>query len=28
MALKYGNRWIKRAFELITLLISVKLMLG
>lgn len=28
MAMKYGNRWIKRAFEVITLLISVKLIWG
>jgi len=28
MAMKYGNRWIKRAFEIITLLISVKLIWG
>jgi len=28
LAIKHGNRWIKRAFELVTLLISVKLLLG
>ncbi|NQY25840.1 MAG: sulfite exporter TauE/SafE family protein [Piscirickettsiaceae bacterium] len=28
MAIKYGSRWIKRAFEVITLLISVKLIWG
>lgn len=28
LAIKHGNRWIKRAFEVITLLVSVKLILG
>jgi hypothetical protein len=28
LAIKHGNRWIKRAFEVITLLVSVKLVLG
>ena len=28
LAIKSGNRWIKRAFELVTLLIGVKLILG
>jgi len=28
LAIKHGNRWIKRAFELVTLLISVKLLWG
>lgn len=28
LAIKHGNRWIKRAFELVTLLISAKLLLG
>lgn len=28
LALKHGNRWIKRAFEVVTLLISVKLIWG
>lgn len=28
MALRYGNRWIKRAFEVVTLLISIKLLIG
>lgn len=28
MALRYGNRVIKRAFEVVTLLISIKLLLG
>lgn len=28
LAIKHGNRWIKRAFELVTLLISVKLIWG
>jgi uncharacterized membrane protein YfcA len=28
LAIKSGNRWIKRAFELVTLLIGVKLVLG
>lgn len=28
LALKYGNRWIKRAFESVTILISIKLLLG
>ena len=28
MAMKYGNRWIKRSFEVITLLISIKLIWG
>ncbi|WP_438971294.1 sulfite exporter TauE/SafE family protein [Methylophaga sp.] len=28
LALKHGNRWIKRAFEIVTLLISVKLIWG
>lgn len=28
LAINYGNRWIKRAFEVVTMLISVKLLLG
>jgi uncharacterized membrane protein YfcA len=28
MALRYGNQWIKRAFEIVTLLISIKLLIG
>jgi uncharacterized membrane protein YfcA len=28
LAIKSGNRWIKRAFELVTLLVGVKLILG
>ncbi|NOQ15689.1 MAG: TSUP family transporter [Methyloprofundus sp.] len=28
LAIKHGNRWIKRAFEIVTLLISAKLLLG
>jgi uncharacterized membrane protein YfcA len=28
LAIKKGNRWIKRAFEVITLVIGVKLMFG
>lgn len=28
LALKHGNRWIKRAFEVVTLLISIKLIIG
>jgi len=28
LALKHGNRWIKRAFELVTLLISARLIFG
>lgn len=28
LAIKHGNRWIKRAFELVTLLISAKLLLS
>lgn len=28
LAIRHGNRWIKRAFELVTLLIGVKLILG
>ena len=28
LAIKKGNRWIKRAFELITLLIGIKLIWG
>lgn len=28
LAIRSGNRWIKRAFELVTLLVGVKLMLG
>ncbi len=28
LAIKHGNRWIKRAFEVITLLVSVKLIWG
>jgi uncharacterized membrane protein YfcA len=28
LAIKSGNRWIKRAFELVTLLIGIKLILG
>lgn len=28
MAISYGNKWIKRAFESVTLLISIKLLLG
>ena len=28
LAIKHGNRWIKRAFEVVTLLISAKLILG
>ena len=28
MALHYGSRWIKRAFEVVTLLISIKLLIG
>jgi len=28
LAIKHGNRWIKRAFEVITLLISIKLIWG
>lgn len=28
LAIKHGNQWIKRAFEVVTLLISVKLILG
>jgi hypothetical protein len=28
LAIKHGNRWIKRAFEIVTLLISIKLIWG
>ena len=28
LAIKHGSRWIKRSFELVTLLISIKLILG
>jgi hypothetical protein len=28
LAIKHGNRWIKRAFEVVTLLISIKLIWG
>jgi uncharacterized membrane protein YfcA len=28
LAIRQGNRWIKRAYEVITLIIGVKLMLG
>jgi len=28
LAIRSGNRWIKRAFELVTLLVGVKLILG
>ena len=28
LAINYGNRWIKRAFEIITLVISIKLFIG
>ena len=28
MAIKHGNRWIKRVFELVTILISIKLLFG
>jgi uncharacterized membrane protein YfcA len=28
MAIYYGSRWIKRAFEVVTLLISIKLLIG
>lgn len=28
LAIKHGNRWIKRAFEIVTLLISIKLIFG
>jgi len=28
LAIRSGNRWIKRAFELVTLLVGVKLVLG
>ena len=28
LALHYGNRWIKRIFEIVTLLISIKLLIG
>jgi len=28
MALRYGNQWIKRAFEVVTLFISIKLLMG
>lgn len=28
LAIKHGNRWIKRAFEIVTLLISIKLIAG
>jgi len=28
LAIKHGNQWIKRAFEVVTLLISIKLILG
>jgi len=28
MAIKSGNRWIKRAFEVVTLLVGAKLIFG
>jgi hypothetical protein len=28
LAIKHGNQWIKRVFEVVTLLISIKLILG
>lgn len=28
LAIKHGNRWIKRGFEVVTMLISIKLLLG
>lgn len=28
LAIKHGNRWIKRAFEVVTILISIKLFIG
>jgi len=28
LALRYGNQWIKRLFEIVTLLISIKLLIG
>ncbi|MBE0439982.1 MAG: sulfite exporter TauE/SafE family protein [Gammaproteobacteria bacterium] len=28
LAIKHGNRWIKRGFELVTMLISIKLLIG
>lgn len=28
LAINYGNRWIKRAFEVVTILISIKLFIG
>jgi hypothetical protein len=28
LAIKHGNRWIKRSFEVVTLLISIKLIIG
>jgi uncharacterized membrane protein YfcA len=28
LAIRSGNRWIKRAFELVTLLVGVELILG
>jgi hypothetical protein len=28
MALHYGNQWIKRVFEVVTILISIKLLIG
>jgi hypothetical protein len=28
MAIKSGNRWIKRAFEIVTLLVGIKLVVG
>ena len=28
MAIRSGNRWIKRAFEVVTLLVGLKLIIG
>jgi len=28
MAIKKGNKWIKRGFEVVTLLIGIKLIIG
>jgi len=28
MAIKSGNRWIKRGFEIVTLLVGIKLIAG
>ena len=28
MAIKYGNRWIKRVFEVVTIAVGLKLIIG